>query len=498
MNTDGAWQEIGLDNVYSQSIGSISANTDNPPLNIDTTFKPGYGPSRDDDKFVNVQSDGRIYIRSVSSEYDNNTINYAPIYRVNSDGTFDKTFDMSNSGVIDVPDRNTNEEDNYPYPMHYIVYEDKLIMSGYSSNLFYNVYPATPYYGLFKFNENGSIDGPFMRVMDAGFASPIYEFIAQPWSFVIHCASPNSFNGQPINSNLVRLFYDDETAYVDDLPSIKNYTKYRAVKYPVTNPKQYNYYEYFDRFTIKAANSNDMSNDYVYIWTPDDKYLTINNDEYYGIINSTPTTFGGQRTYGSIIRITPYALDNEFTSNATPISVSYGAEIKFKENGKILIKDDLTKINSTPSYQIIEINNDGSLSDSFIQNIHNIIPKSNSSDQISKFDTFNNKIIFSRLDANAAATPYLVRINNDGSSDQQFNSKDRSFSKNAMIHGLMFQPNGKILVLASGSYSYPLMFNENNLISNLFRINADNIRSQDININIDYNSNLYPFLFIGE
>lgn len=518
MNTNGQWQEIGLDKEY--------VFTDRSVLSVDKTFKSGNGPSRSDEIFIDVDSKGRIYVQSHGGTYNDETISYAPVYRLNADGTLDQSFSLKKRDFISLPSR---DGDYFTQ----ITADGKLVMIGYSSNIFYGETPATPSYGPFKFNEDGTIDGEFMRSINTGFASPAYEFVIDSaGDFIVHCASPNSFNGQPVNTNLVKIYYDSEYEewIIYEYPSIHNYRQLKSVQIPITNPKTYNTSYTYDEFTIKGIDNDDS----VYISVrPDRSYYYWNNlwlsEGNFGYSEYTVTTYGEQRTYGQIIKIdSGGGLLSGFTLNATPIDNlnSDFLHFKIKENKKIVLSDSSLYINSTPTYKIIQINDDGTVDQTFISNlqkdptvhlslnvteIDDLPPYSQSSilvsstpsvpygeeyDPINSLDVLQNKIIFTKKTKESPNFEYFVRLNDDGSYDKDFSLKT------IFIHGeiekILHQPiNGKIIIHVN-KFTSTGYLNNIPLNTRLFRINPDNIISQDIVTNIDESSKLYPLFLIGE
>lgn len=120
---------------------------------IDTTFNPGIGP--DGNLWtISIQTDGKIIIGGLFAAYNGYTTGC--LARLNTNGSFDSTFNVGGSGT------------SYFVYTSSIQNDGKILVGGTFTS-----FNSSPHHGLVRLNSNGSVDSTFNFNLTSGFTNNV-------------------------------------------------------------------------------------------------------------------------------------------------------------------------------------------------------------------------------------------------------------------------------------------------------------------------------------
>lgn len=215
--------------------GIVRLNTDG---SYDNTFNTGSG-TNGDVRGLALQSDGKVIIGGYFTSYDGNSSNF--IARLNSDGSYDNTFNIGtgfNNAVRDLviqPDGKIVVVGDYSdyngTPAGYIVRlnSDGTIDGGFTTGIGFNGSPQTlvlqsdlkivvvggfndydsnPCNAIVRLNSDGTPDTTYISNTGTGFPGGTYGMDIQTDGKVIVVGSFNQYNGSFVGNNIVRINTD--------------------------------------------------------------------------------------------------------------------------------------------------------------------------------------------------------------------------------------------------------------------------------------------------
>jgi len=234
---DGKIIVVGGFNEYNGNItpGIVRLNSDG---SYDNTFNVGFGANGPVQGLA-LQSDGKVIIGGYFTSYNGNSCNY--IARLNSDGSYDNTFNIGtgfNNAVRDLiiqPDGKIivvgDFSDYNGTPAGHIVRlnSDGTVDGGFTTGIGFNGTPytlilqsdlkmvivgwfgnynGTTVGGIVRLNSDGTPDTTYITNTGTGFPGGAYDMDIQPDGKVIVVGSFNQYNGTFIGNNIVRINTD--------------------------------------------------------------------------------------------------------------------------------------------------------------------------------------------------------------------------------------------------------------------------------------------------
>lgn len=402
---------------------------------------------------VALQSDGKIVVGGYFSSYNGNPCNN--LVRLNTDGTFDHTFNLGSGFTADY---NGTPE---PMVVHDVIIQgdDKIIASGDFDN-----YNGNTIYRIARLNPDGTIDNSF----DPG-PNTSGEFNTmglQSDGKIVVAGSCQSCNGTASN-NILRLNTDGSTD-----TSFNPGTGFWGT--PHTLSIQDN-----DKIVIGGAFGS-------FDGTQTEKIVRLNQDgtidntfnlgigfdyaPYSVVIQSNQqiliggyfTSYNGTNSNGIIRLNSDGTVDNTFITGTGFQSRVYAMTIQ--SDGKIIAGGDFFIYNGTSRNNIARLNSDGS-----IDNSHN--QGSGFNDRVYSIAIQDDgKIIcggtFTSFNGNTHNR--IVRLNPDGSLDNSFDTGTGFEGYNRKVFSVAIQDDGKILVGGDFLDSY-----NGTAITPLVRLNSD-------------------------
>jgi uncharacterized delta-60 repeat protein len=413
---------------------------------------------------ITIQSDNKILIGGSFTSYNGNIQNR--IVRLNIDGSSDNTF---NTG--------TGFDD---FVSSIFVQSDGKIIVGGS---FYK-YNQVSQSKIVRLNTNGSLDDTFNAFADT-LGGVVRSISAQTDGKIIVAGLFSSFNGVT-QFNIARLNIDGsiDTNFVngslfdDQVYSIVIQTDGKILVGGSFNMYQGNVQNRIVR--IDTYGNRDLSLDTGTGFNYLVNCIVPQNDNKV-IIAGNFTTYKAER-HNKIVRLNPNdTVDSTFNSGVGFGVDDYIKSIKIQSDGKILVGGDFSSYNSVSKNNIVRLNPDGTIDETFktgngftydvssiaIQNDGKILVAGS-------FDKYNNVICKN-----------IVRLNIDGTIDPNFNFQNYS---SAQISCLTIQTDGKILV-GGGSFLY----NERNY-QGIIRLNTDGLIDTTFNIGTGFTNSVYSIV----
>ena len=453
LQSDGKMIIAGGFTTYNQTLASGIARL-MPDGTIDNSFK--VYPS-DNIYSIAIQPDGKILI---GGKFDYcNSMYVNRLTRLNIDGSIDVTFNPS-SGV---------GGSSYPTVNKIFISSDgKIIISG-SFNSFNN----NSAYNIVRLNSNGSIDNSFLS--GSGFDSYINDIQEQADGKILVAGLFKNYNGKNV-SGIIRLNTNGliDTAFnqnigstgaVDLITILEDGFLFCTNEYDdiivggVVKVNSNGYYDF--NFNPKTGANNSVN---ALAQQFDEKLLIAGQYSIYN--NSKLKNISRLNLDGSV----------DYTFNSGSGLVGTVKIIKTQSNGKILIAGSFDSYNGSPQKNIVRLNKNGEVDNSFIigQGFNGrvnalCIQKDEKIIVGGEFTNYDGK------DVN-----YIVRLNTDGTIDNSFQS-GAAFDYH--VNSLYLQENGQILV--GGKFSN---YNQN-LAEQLIRINADGTIDNSFSSNISMRPN---------
>lgn len=466
----------------------------NPDGTTDESFDVGEGPNnivRD----ISIQDDGKILLVGQFTTF--NGIEATRIVRLNSDGSIDSSFDGGtgfNSSVFRI------------HPLS----NGKMYSAGRFSS-----YNDTPVSFIVRLNSNGTIDDTFQ--ITTGATGGVNDMDIQSDGKIILVGVINNFQG--INSKITRL---DANGILDTSFNPSAGTNYQNYLYKITilpddrmvvlglsSPSTFlllspdgeeTYYPWEMSFLTESIDSDNNGN--VYIGTNRITHFNANtleiveltqsyNERNYlfalEITDDGKIWVGGvignfdELDQGSIINVNPDGeIDPDTQAETTRNGNVYSTYVL--PNGKILVGGYFVKVNGEPHINLVQLNSDGSIDDSFVMTeplypgefIYKVIVRK------------DGKILAGGsylLDPNGN-TPGLKLFNEDGSQDTDFNFEggygtihkivelpdNRIFINYFNLLGVVGGPAGKDYAILFENGETDLDFYQNQLVEKIYNI----------------------------
>ena len=393
---------------------------------VDNSFSVGTGPNgliRD----ILIQPDGKILIAGAFTSYNGNPSNR--LARINSDGSFDNTFDVG-TGANNLISSIAIQNDN------------KVIIAGN-----FTTYNGNTYNRIARINADGSFDNSFTN--GTGANAFITKVLHQPDGKVLAFGDFATFNGYNRNS-VVRLNSDgtiDETFLIS---TGANASVLAAVLQPDGKIILGGVFTDINGVLgnrIARLNSNGSvdttfntpsgSNNNVqeFAFQPDGKILVGGNFTNYNNTN-----------VGYFVRLDQDgSLDEPFSAVAVVDNEVLG--IAIQSDGKIIIGGGFSNVNGVSRGRIARLNLDGSLDETFNPGagfdnlVYEVTLQPDGKILVGGEFTFYDGQINRRL----------IRLNPDGTKDESFDTGDGAFS---LINNLIVRPDGKIIIAGdAGTYN---------------------------------------------
>jgi uncharacterized delta-60 repeat protein len=440
LNTDGSidgtfdigtgFNTDGVRSIYSQTDGKILVggsftayngttrnriirlNTDG---SIDGTFDIGTGFNNNVSR-INIQPDGKVLVGGIFTSYNGTTRNR--IIRLNTDGSIDGTFNIGTGFNGDAS-------------VIWVQSDGKILVGGS-----FTTYNENGRNFIARLNTDGSIDNTFN--IGTGFNLGVSTVFLQPDGKVL---VGGNFN-----------FYNRLTAAVSQ-------TRNRIIQYNKNGDIRY------DVVGLGTGLNGSVK---VIIFQSDGKTLVGGDFTNYQI-----STFLANR----IVRLNPDgSIDVTFNTGAAFESIVQTMCIQ--SDGKILVGGNFTSYNGTTRNKIIRLNTDGSIDNTFnigtgvSGNVFSIVIQPDG--KILVGGTFTAY--------NGTTRNNIIRLNTDGSIDNTFNI---GTGFNTTTRTLVIQPDGKILV--GGDF---IAYN-GSLRNNIIRLNTDGSIDNTFNIGTGFNNRVW-------
>jgi uncharacterized delta-60 repeat protein len=434
-------------------------------LNSDGTLDPSFNPGTGFEQFstsqrtLAVQTDDKILIGGIFSSYDGNPVNY--IVRLNSDGSYDNTFNVSGSGPNGKVESIALQADS------------KIVIGGLFTAYNGTALPSR----LAQLNSDGTLDISFNPNITIS-GGKIYSVAVQNDGKVL--AGQGFVDGNSANRvRLLRLNTDGSTdntfttgleiipppaqgvpVYINTI-SVQNDGKILVgghfINYNYT-PANYGLRLNTDGTVDPDFNTGTGASGYI-------RAINLQTDGKI-LIGGDFTAYNGVNS-GRIARLhSNGSLDLAFDAGLGP-----NAEVRSiacQADGKVIIGGGFTMFNSFQSNRTARLNTDGTLDNSF-----NIGSGANNGINIVAVQTDGKVIVGGNFTTfNGASKLRIVRLNADGSIDNTFNIGS---GFNDEVYDIELQTDGKIVVV--GEFTY---YN-GSLTMRAVRLNQDG--SKDLSFN---------------
>jgi len=402
-----------------------------PAGNVDLGFSPDslFAPTDVYASKIRILPDGKILVNAISYNSFNQTYNLLRVYRLNSDGSNDLTF-------------------NTPPQPQFVAFLD---VDSQNRAVFFTLNPGSNLYG--RYNADGSLDASFNpNLVKSGIVTSL---AVQPDSNILISGDFNRVNGI-IKNNFARVnpdgtidpTFDSGTGF-DIAPSritvqpdgkilaVGAFTTYNGT--PKTRIARLN----FDGSLDTAFNPLFDSTVNWVVALPDGKIL----------VGGLFTTVNGTNQ-SKIARLnSDGSLDTAFNP---VINSGEVYTIILQSNGQIMIGGSFSGVNGFNRTNFVRLNADGTLDSTFnagsITNITKIIQQT------------DGKYLV--LQPGFSSTPTIVRRNADGTADTSF----QTITINGTIREIFLQTNGRILV--GGTFFVPKQniarYNSNGTVDSTF------------------------------
>lgn len=399
---------VGSFSTYngSNSNNIVRLNVDG---SIDTSFNSGSGftslSSLADIKSVIIQNDGKIIACGFYEQYNGNSTS-KKVIRINSDGSMDSTFDTN---ILEYWANGT------PSVLAFHT-DEKIIVGGDFSS-----FDRTSIRAIARLDNNGYVDTTFG--CSAGFSSEVVDFFEQTDGKILVCGSFGSYN----KTNANKIARINSSGSLDALFNTGigfNHGVYTILTQP-------------DGKILVGGSFTKYKTNF------SRKIARLNSD---GTLDSTFNVGSG--------------FNVEFLDSA---GVN---DIKLQSDGKIIVVGYLRSWNGTTLYNIVRLNNDGSIDATFNAGMgFNGIPKA------LKIQTDGKIIVAGAFSSyNGTSVNGIIRLNTNGTIDSTFSSNFVNGSASGptvSINKIAIQSDGKILAI--GSFTSV----NGNSVKDIVRLNAN-------------------------
>jgi uncharacterized delta-60 repeat protein len=435
---------------------------------FDSTFNTGTG-FNGYVRTISFQSDGKIICGGGFTSFNGNSCNY--IARLNSDGSFDSTFNIG-TGF-----------DNILLKV-FVKPNDKILVSGtfidFNGNTVYNY---------LQLNSDGSFDSDFFIETTAGHVdNSIFDIYSNSNGLIYLVGNFTQFFNQSFDGVIVltstgfaNQFFDYTNINLGDKFSIFSNNSITNNKVYISgtslNDVVYNYY---------TNETNLDINEYQYLITfsgGDVNDIKINNGKL--LVLGDFTSYLNYTISGLIQINTDGTIDGNF-NNFLFTGFTDVSSATIQSDGKILLVGGFTNYDGNTIGNILRINSDGSYDSTFNTGLgfNNYVRKA-----IIQSD---GKIIcvgdFTDFDGNTCG--YIARLNSDGSYDSTFVT---GTGFNTTTRTTLIQSDGKIIVggnftfFDGNSCDYIARLNSDGSFDNTFSISFDDV----VNVLENYNDKFY-------
>lgn len=430
-------------------------------LNIDGTFESTFNSSNTTNasiRVVKLQSDGKILIGGLFTTYNGISSNF--LVRLNSDSTVDTTFNLG-SGF-----------DNSVYTIN-IQTDGKLIVGGVfnSCNNILNTK------GIVRLNIDGAIDtifssnistnntfNPYVNVNSTSIQSNGKIVIGGNFSNVGGFSRNNlvDLNSSGTVNNDFFPFTENGVSTNGDVRAISLQTDGKII----IGGSGFNSYNGFSANSIARLNSDGTLDSTFNFGTGFDnlinKIVVLSNNKI--IVVGQFTIYNGITTKFIAQLNSDGTLDTSFNASGLGANgIIYSVSIQ--TNGKIIIGGDFTKYNGVNRYGVARLNINGTLDTTF-----NTLSDLYSSVRTTEIQP-DGKIVFGGLFQNGS----LARYNINGTIDTTFNVGGAG--ANYFVYDISIQNDGKLIVV--GDFT---MFN-NVTVNRLTRLNVNGSIDASFNFN---------------
>ena len=385
---------------------------------LDTTFNTGTGA---DQLIVTtaVQNDDKIVIGGLFGFFDGKTRKY--FTRLNSDGTIDTEF-------------NKNTGANYAIHTTAIQSDGKIIIGGY-----FDQFNGAQRARIARLNADGSLDTTFNP--GSGANHSIYTILIQSDGKILIGGEFTIFDGT-FRQHIARLNTDGslDTTFNPGLGA-----DYAVTSIAIQSDGKIligGYFVYFNGISRRAIarlnpdGSLDVSFDPGTGGNGPVEKIIIQNDGKI-LISGCFYEFNGV-SRGHIARLNPDGSLDEFFNPGT--GADWGInDMALQPDGKIIIGGNLNSFNEILVNYIARLNNNGNLDATFYtgtganESIQTVVTQS------------DGKIIIGGIftEFNGNSTPYLVRLNYNGSIDGSFNPGN---GPNEPVYTIAFQSSDRLII----------------------------------------------------
>jgi uncharacterized delta-60 repeat protein len=376
-------RDISIQSDNKIIIGGDYLERLNSDGSLDTSFNPGAKGFNGYISIVTTQDDGKILVGGGFTSYNDTAVNY--IARLNVDGSLDETFNFGGLGFDDCVNTIALQSDG------------KILVGGWFTS-----YNGTTANNIVRLNSDGSLDTTF-NSGGLGFDNYINTIALQSDGKILVGGDFSSYNGNLAN-NIARLNSDGS---IDA------------------------------SFNMEEGFNGDWERVYFVTIQNDDKILV---GGYFTIYNGTEVN--------NIVRLnTDGSMDTTF-NQGTGFGGDWPAvcSIALQNDGKILVGGGFNSYNGVMANYIVRLNSDGSLDETFssgtgLGNDYPYIQTMSLQD--------DGKILIGGYftSYNGTAVNNIVRLNSDGSLDETFNSGTGLAGLfYAGVYSVFFQNDNKILV----------------------------------------------------
>ncbi len=417
IQTDGKVLVGGAFTSYNGTTANyiIRLNTDG---SIDNTFANGTG-FNNNILAISVQTDGKILAGGIFTSYNGTSVNR--IIRLNTDGSIDNSFAIGtgfnlSAWVISVQT------------------DGKILVGGNFTS-----YNGTSANRIIRLNTNGSIDNTFTS--GTGFDMVIYAISIQANGKILVGGFFTSYNGTPANY-IIRLNTDGS---IDNTFAIgTGFNFYVATISVQTNGKILvgggftNYNGTSTNYIICLNTDGSIENTFAIGmgFDSDARVISVQTDDKI-LVGGNFSSYNGTSA-NHIIRLnTDGSIDNTFASG-TGFDGDVNA-ISVQTDGKILVGGAFTNYNGTSASHIIRLNTDGSIDNTFSSGT------GFNNDVFTISIQTDGKVLVGGwfTSYNGTSANNIIRLNTNGSIDNTF-ATGTGFG--FIIRAILVQTDGKILV----------------------------------------------------
>lgn len=380
----------------------------NPDGTIDEEFNIGTGFNNDVNDLV-IQEDGKIVVVGEFTQFNNSPVN--KVIRLNSDGSLDNTFNLSNTLTVpwDVPRIECVKIDNY----------GRILIGGYFDG------------SIFRLNNNGSIQAQFKPNNEFGLSireiingteyllpGTIEDILVTENDEIIGVGYFESYGSESIEVNNIIRFYDSTSIDLNFLIDSGSDSSITSIE--KTNNNNYilmGNFDYFQNFPVSKLCMIDLSGNVNTSFNDGTSYdnvirsISINNNDIYAV--------GGQFEYYNdayVGRITSYSTTgiNQFSEEGFDSYV----EGLLNNNDDLYVFGEFNEFNGQQVNGLVRLNEQGIIDEPFdiglgfnglIKDL--VVLPNEDIIAVGAFTSYNNTI-----------AKRIVKLHPDGSIDQTFQS----------------------------------------------------------------------------